>query len=96
MQNTFSEMTPEQKAFHALHKEQLAEANNGSASATRRVYDTYYNTIKTWKANTVLHQDYMYNGKPYYVTVEDAIYSAKVNAGWDRSQVQEALDNLSR
>lgn len=91
MTNNLKELTEAQKAQQKELRNAIDEAKKISSKQERNAWDSYYNWMKELDLDTVLAEGYMYNGRPYTVTVRDCIPSAVVNAKWTNEQVQSVL-----
>lgn len=91
MTNNLKQLTEAQKAQQKELRNAIDEAKKISSKQERKAWDSYYNWMKELDLDTVLATGYMYNGKPYYVTVRDSLPNARVNAGWTKEQVDSVL-----
>lgn len=85
------QLTEAQKLQHNELRNAIDEAKKISSKQERKAWDSYYNWMKELDLDTVLATGYMYNGKPYAVTVRDSIRNAVVNAKWTNEEVQAVL-----
>lgn len=85
------QLTEAQKAQHKELRNAITEAKKISSKQERNAWDSYYTWMKDLDLDTVLNNGFMYNGKPYYVTVRDSLPNARVNAGWTKEQVDSVL-----
>lgn len=85
------ELTSAQKQTYNEFVDKINEAKQVSPKEERNAWNLYYFWLKDLDLDTVLNNGFMYNGKPYYVTVRDSLPNARVNAGWTKEQVDSVL-----
>ena len=85
------ELTSAQKQTYKEFVDKINEAKQTSLKEERNAWNLYYSWLKDLDLDTVLSNGFMYNGKPYYVTVRDSLPNARVNAGWTKEQLDSVL-----
>lgn len=78
-------LTNQQKEQIAILREDIKHCSEYGLKEERKARNRYYDFLQELDSKTVVHQGFMYNGKPYYVTVEDVLLGAW-KYGWDKGQ----------